>query len=239
MSQENEIVKILAQNFFSGRFLIIIPAVLISAIMIVYVYLLIYPPAANPPATLQPSGAITDEDVIEEAASIIKSGDYSKCDSVSRDVDGINYRTVCRNNIFSKIALESLDFTACDKLDNVLKSISDCKKIVLNMLIKKEGALSACEKVPSDMNSFCSDVYWNFTAVNKLDPRLCAGISSAAGISKCQKNLLSISITEDKDIDCSLFTENSVKSECAAYKSGKGKCDTLTDPALLHDCEHK
>lgn len=180
-----------------------------------------------------------DKETIEKIASFIKTNDIAQCDSVERVIDGTNYKTVCRNNIFSKRAVENLDFAACGNLDNVLRSISDCKKIVLGLLIEKEGVLSACEKVPPDMESFCPDVYWNFAARGKMDPRLCANISSAAGILNCQNNILSISITENKTVDCSLFTEDSVKTDCLAYKNAKGNCGSIQNPGLQHECEHK
>ena len=97
---------------------------------------LVWYSASRPaPASLAPgaSSAAFQQNV----KSIIQSGDPSQCASVNVVADGVNYETVCKNNIAWNTAQANLDVAACNALDNKLMSIADCQSSVIAGLIVK------------------------------------------------------------------------------------------------------
>ncbi len=99
-------------DFLSKKVLIfaaVISFSLIAAVLIYSFFASLKPPVIPPMPT--PPG-LTNQEVMDKTASLIKAGDLSACDSVDKMVNGVNYRTVCRDNILEDQAKKNFDFSA-------------------------------------------------------------------------------------------------------------------------------
>jgi hypothetical protein len=184
-------------------------------------------------AATQPS----DQAFRDDVAAIIKSGDLAACDSANRILDGVNYRTVCRNNIFWNEAQSNLDFTACEGLDDRLMSVKDCETSVMVGLLRKEKSLSVCNTVPDALKAACPSAYWSLAAVDQDNVTLCRNLPSSTE-PNCERNfLISLSAAGASSsiaLPCADFTEARLRSECGALQ--EKNCAAIADPLLKAAC---
>lgn len=187
--------------------------------------------------------------VPELAASIIKSGKIEDCIELKDQIaNGVNYQTVCTNNIAQNLAQTNLDIKACEKLDNKLMAIADCQQMVVAGIANKAGNPSACDQFTSDLKTSCISAYWSSQAIKQKDPKLCSNItpSSEQVIMNCQSFVLTSLLTPVSSTSttasgltaatCSLFT-GSVKTDCNNYL--KGDCRSLAFPPLQQVCQRR
>src|SRR3989344_5835460 len=103
---------------------------------------------------------VSDFEVQEKTFKAIQKSDLEECDNVrGQIVNGVDYGTVCRNNIAHRKALAEGNVAYCDLLDNVLMSKDACVKEVLAQKIAKEPSLGVCEDAQTeDQKEVCTAV---------------------------------------------------------------------------------
>lgn len=172
---------------------------------------------------------------MKKTASLIRAKDPAQCDLVDKIVNGVNYKTVCRNNIYYNMAADNLDFSACEKLVDM--SIEDCQKRVMLLSLSTEQSLAVCDRVPEKLKSSCPDAHWNFSAVTQKDPSLCARTSTPEANLSCQNNvLITLAIQKETNIACSYFSNKTVKEDCENYLKGKDSCVLIKNSLLKSTC---
>jgi hypothetical protein len=175
-----------------------------------------------------------DQKTMEETADLVKAKDPAKCDDVDKIVNGINYKTVCLNNIYYNMSADNLDFSACEKLVDM--SVEDCQRRVMLLSISKEQNLAVCDKVPDILKLSCPDAYWNYMATFRKDPSLCAKTASNEMNSNCQNGVLFSMVSRDAHIECSSFSDPLAKSDCENYLKGKDSCALIKSSILRGSC---
>jgi hypothetical protein len=185
------------------------------------------------------SAGSTPAQIESQAAAIIKSGDVSQCSSIDRVVNGVNYETVCKNNIAWDKAQQDLDIAACNDLDGKLMSVADCQNSVIDGLVAKAKDFSVCGKFSGPLKNTCENQYWSASAAAKIDPSLCKNIisSSSAASMNCEYNII-LNAPEGAvgAFQCSIFS-GQVKTDCENYQ--KGNCGSITFPGLIQACSRK
>jgi hypothetical protein len=226
--------------------LIVAGAAVLAVAAILYVLTRPSPDAAagpiGPTSVISPianNPAIAANLLPEETQTIIQSGDAAKCEAVNAVSDGVNYETVCRNNIAWNTAQANLDIHACDGLDNKLMSVADCQRSVVGKLIAKDTSLAVCDQFVSDIKNFCVNNYWSMLAVAQHDPSLCQHLnsSSSQASASCEENVLLASISSATSTpECSVFT-GAAETDCTNYT--QSNCQALTVPQLQQFCLQK
>lgn len=187
------------------------------------------------PADLLAEQKKQDQATMEKTADLVKAKDTAQCDSVDKIVNGVNYKTVCLNNIYYNMSADDLDYSACEKLVDM--SIDDCQRRVMLLSLSKQQSLTVCDKVPEKLKSSCPDAYWNFSAVNQKDPSLCVKTSAPETNLGCQNNVL-FSLVSQKEtaIACSSFSGKTVKEDCENYLKGGDNCALIKNSLLKGAC---
>ncbi|MDP3794451.1 MAG: hypothetical protein Q8R13_00785 [bacterium] len=183
----------------------------------------------------QTSQAPAEKAIQDGAAAIVEADDLSGCDSLDKNVDGVDYRTVCRNNIFLSRAERNLDFGACQSLDGVLLSIADCEDTVMALLIEREKDPAVCANAPERLKPSCPSMYIRLTAAAERNPRLCETPSfSEEDIVACQYEVLVRVLLQGEQANCESFSRVAPARECARYEAKQ--CGELTVPLLAERC---
>jgi len=175
-----------------------------------------------------------EQAIIGKTASLISAKDPAQCESVNKTVNGINYKTICLNNIYYHLAADNADFSVCEKIVDV--SLETCQKTVISLLLTKEKKLTVCDKVPEKLRLLCADTYWGFVALDQKDPVLCAKTSSADLNLACQNNILLTLANQKESLACSSFADNQIKADCENYLKGKESCASIKNSLLQSIC---
>src|SRR3989344_6926275 len=94
------------------------PTPLLFVILFALIVLVVY--------VIQPPEKLTTQELV---ARIVASGRLSRCAQVHGAViDGIDYETVCRNNVSYRLAFKTLDPEYCKSLDDKLVPIEQCEE---------------------------------------------------------------------------------------------------------------
>ena len=181
----------------------------------------------------------------EKVSEIIAAGDIGQCKRARGVViDGVNYEAVCKNNIALQAAHASLDFSQCEKLDDNLMSIDDCKEKVLMEKLTKEQNISVCDMAPTqDIKTGCTNKFWIQKALAGQDEALCGNVTPEFQQWICKDSVALGELKSPNDIvalrcgDLSSFAEN----DCGQLKSliqreGATKCEGLFYPPILQAC---
>lgn len=189
---------------------VIIILTLIAAAALIYSYF--YP--RLPVAVLPPENTMTNQEVIDKTAALIKANDLAGCDSVKKIVNGTDYQNVCRDNILNNLAKKNLDFKSCDSLSK--PSLSGfCQRDVLALWLEKEKNIAVCDRAPETLKPGCPDAFWAIMAKAEAKPELCAKITFPVGASNCQERVFIYMLQQGKTLDCRAFTNEEVKKICA------------------------
>jgi hypothetical protein len=216
--------------------LLVIATVVVVLIVIFAVY------AYGGGRSSQNSAEHAAPDIQQTTQSIIASGNAAQCSSVNTVVGGVNYQTVCQNNIAWNTAQANLDVNACNGLDNKLMSIASCQNAVIVGLIDKEGSLSVCNQFTGSLNASCVSNYWYITASKEKNPSLCANLlassaSSSQAALNCEDAVLTASVsTGTSTPSCALYT-GTAKTDCMNYVNND--CTRITFPPLQQACLKK
>lgn len=153
--------------------------------------------------------------------SAIIAGDTSQCGSVNEIADGVNYETVCENNIAWNTAIKNLDINTCNGLDNKLMLISDCQNAVVEAVAEKSDSVSACNAFTGTLRAACVTYYWNHAAVAAVEPALCSNLGAVSAAQVCESSALaSLIIAGGPMPSCSLFS-GVARDDCNAYEAGQ------------------
>lgn len=193
-------------------------------------------------------GAVGDETAWrlqqeENTAQLIKAGNFEDCGKIDyKSAEGLDYETVCRNNIALRKSEESLDFAWCEKLDGKMFSIEDCQSRVLFLKLEKENDPEVCDSVQSPiLKSDCLSAFWLKESVSRGDVNLCSQIGESERESLCRRNFSIENLIADKEnFICDIF-EGQDKDDCLNFQSfenGNGGvvCDLLIDFKLRSSC---
>jgi hypothetical protein len=150
-------------------------------------------------------------------ANIIKSGDASKCASVNQVADGVNYETVCKNNIAQNKAVANLDISACNNLDDKLMSIAGCQSEIIAMLAAKATSVSFCDQWSGVQGNGCRINFWTDAAMKSDNASPCANVSvSSSQVAACETDFLMFTMAAAPTSipDCTTFTTPAAKQQC-------------------------
>lgn len=170
--------------------------------------------------------------VRDRSAQVIKDMDINACDQFDQIVDGVNYRTVCRNNIYWNRAIAEGDFATCDQLDGVLMTAIDCQNQVLQKKIASGGQLAICDTMPVALREQCVFLYWGERA--QQDVSACKNIADQRAVATCEGASLYGAASRGDEPVCSRYTSDLVSADCDAYV--KKQCNRISDPILQTAC---
>ena len=192
---------------------------------------------------LQPA-ELSPEEQQALVAEIIKTGQIERCaEAKGFIVDGIDYQTVCRNNIAFNLALSRLDLSSCSLLDDKLMSIEDCQQQVLLTKLAQENDLAVCDQAPTQaLASSCQNAYWFQQAFEKQDISLCDKLTDSLAQTDCRdSNLIEQLILMPDDVSCNQFSEFLLfQNDCINFKEALegdiSGCDLIKDIRLQNTC---
>ncbi len=150
-------------------------------------------------------------------ANIIKSGDASKCASVNQMVDGVNYETVCKNNIAQNKAVANLDISACNDLDDKLMSVAGCQSEIIAMLAAKATSVSFCDQWSGAQGDGCRINFWTDAAMKRGNASPCSNLpASSTQVAACETDFLmfTMAAAPTSTPDCTTFTTTAAKQQC-------------------------
>lgn len=192
----------------------------------------------------------------QQVATIIKAGNLTSCDDVNyKSADGIDYETVCKNNIARDKALETLDPVWCKKLDNKLFQIADCEREVIFGKLAKEKNIAVCAVAFTPvLKTECENVYWSGQAITENKVTLCANTKNITlennetinAQTHCEDNFwITKLITEPSKVDCAKLSAEYFQTDCETFQSAKKDTETsrftvcrrILDPRLQFACE--
>ncbi|MDI6734439.1 MAG: hypothetical protein QMD50_03070 [Patescibacteria group bacterium] len=171
----------------------------------------------------------------QKVAEIVSTGNFNKCSEVKYiGIDGIDYKTVCQNNIALNKARQTLNISWCSKIDNILISKSECEQDVIQGMLLKDNKLSVCDIVSNNaLKKDCVSSYWYLKAIadknaavckNSPEPQACEEIY---WIDQLQQNPNSVS--------CSKISLATLKNDCNTFKKSLIENDWLKKMDLCGD----
>ncbi|MEK9175334.1 MAG: hypothetical protein AAB795_01950 [Patescibacteria group bacterium] len=178
----------------------------------------------------QPSSA----EVQAKAAEVIKQGDIAKCDSFDgKVIEGVDYGAVCRNNISTNLATQNLDPSYCDKLDETMMSVLDCKRTVVQAKLQKTGDVTICNFwTDESMKANCVNFYWRNKAIQSNDVAFCRNSTDDNANSFCVGDvLIGQLISNPRSTRCANFP-TSMRSDCTAYQDAQRKPTTISNQCI-------
>lgn len=210
------------------------PAPLLAAVLFVLVVIAAY--------VLKPPERLTTQELV---AKIVASGRLSRCAQVhGAIIDGIDYETVCRNNVSYQLALKTLDVSYCEKLDDIMVPREACAGSVLLRKVVQERNLSVCEAagVAETVRRRCEIVYWTKRAIRENDIAICAGDSvPSGGKTACEWDFWNEAILANPvNISCNGLPKL-LENDCANFKravvdKNADFCGVIADGRLRGAC---
>ncbi len=227
------------RNAALGLLIGAVGVIVIGAVFFTYVYV------SNQTTNLpQPAPSAVELKLNQEQAiaTVINSGDMSKCASLHGTViDGTDYETACTNDIAYAQAMTNADLTACNKLDNVSMSVTDCQHQVINAQLQSKGTdgLAYCQTI-SDQNlaTYCNDTYAAGRAADTKDPKYCNQMSDAPSRKACAEGLVIAQLkATPASINCASLPA-SYRSECNILKTARTEsdCVKIHNSIMLQNC---
>ena len=212
--------------------LAVLAAILIIAGFLIY--------RSRGPGDISPGEILKKQEAV---AAIIKTGNLDKC-SEARGlvISGVNYESVCRNNIASQMAFETLSVSYCRKLDDKLFSVQSCEEQVLANLAQKEGRVAVCNEARSETARVnCLSAFWSAKAVAEKNVSLCDNVPRDFALS-CRDDVWIEQLIEDPTaVLCAKFSKNLAR-DCEVMKRAVSKrdaqsCILISEIHLKGRCE--
>lgn len=161
------------------------------------------------------------QSVGDRAAAIIRGGDIRACDQLDQVFDGVNYRTVCRNNIALNLAKEKGDVRYCNDIDNVLVSTADCERQVLYVVSIDRESIDACDaaSIP-EVRAQCRDAFFLALALKKKDASICNRAETQQAKMSCSDGYVFRNefLGHSGTFDCSKFAGSEFGRDCLQYQ---------------------
>jgi hypothetical protein len=184
-----------------------------------------------------------NQSLAQNVASIVKNGNFSDCAKLNHvTTSNIDYQIVCQNNIALASAINNLDVSWCDKLDNKQVLIADCQSQIITAKAIKEKNINICNNLAdkksqqncistyksanislSDCDNIsdsvqkaaCQDFYWQTQLFKDPGKATCTNFSNSAINSDCRnmKNLL-LSGSGLKPQDCAIIKSLAMNNAC-------------------------
>ena len=164
----------------------------------------------------------------EMVAGIIAKGNIDQCaEARGIIIEGVDYETVCKNNIHIDRAYENNDLSACEKLDNNLIQVDLCKQRVIVQAIMSGTNKDICEANLSDpLKLLCLETYWTEQAVARDDIALCNQLPESHQNARCKDNVLIEELVfKKKPTSCDAFSK-SLQSGCELFKKNVSHAPT-------------
>ncbi len=180
-------------------------------------------------------------------AAIVQGGNLEACGGVDyTNESGVDYRSVCVNNVVLKKAQETLDVAWCEKLDDRSVSRAECRKSVIYQKLSEERKIEVCNLFTGDEErSACRDIYWQTEAAYAGDPRLCEKVSGGTEEkAACHDEILVLRLAAGERIQCSALSSELV-SDCETFTVARDTsdvqkradlCRTVFHPRLQAKC---
>lgn len=189
-------------------------------------------------------GSMTVVERQEAVANIIAQGDYDSCGAADGYVmNGLDYGVVCRNNVAYQLAIEKFDERYCDRLDNKLASVDECRQDVMMTRLSRDNSPATCEQTRFDpLRQQCRSLYFTKAAVENSSIAPCQNLFEDKR-TVCEDGVrLSVLAKQPSNVACS---ELSVahQEDCQKFKeivTDQGgnvqACSQLDTPVLMAGC---
>lgn len=153
----------------------------------------------------------------KQMAAVIATKDFSRCEIVADSV----YRAGCINNIAVHSAVESLDISYCQKIDNQLASRDNCERhVIFQNSVEKED-VEVCGAIhDQELREQCQDNFYLQTAFRKQDPSACE-LAPIERRNICHDNyLLSTKsfVQNRENFDCGSLKHKNIADDCLVLK---------------------
>lgn len=170
----------------------------------------------------------------EQAADIIKSKDFSRCDEISDPT----YKTVCVNNIAMNVAQETGDVSYCDKMDNKLVPKEDCERQAVFAKSVENEDIKVCEGATIELvRRDCENGLWQSLAFKRGDIKLCENIKTENEKNYCHDNYLLNKEFAGKinKLDCNSLREVQAQEDCRQVKKNAAQACRAVQSTLFTD----
>lgn len=170
-------------------------------------------------------------------AEVIERGEVERCQQFTEfEVVGVNYQTVCEDNIKRNEAFNTLQITSCEALSTP-ESVKDCKQGVVIKSLEKGQGENYCQTLSGeDLSNFClNQVAWK-NAEQSGNLEQCAPIENPSLRFSCESNAELSAMARGKDVDCSTMNQLG-REDCESMKAGN--CVAISHQALSNTCLEK
>ncbi len=186
---------------------------------------------------------LNNEEKKELVARIIQKGNIDACARAKEIVlDGVNYETVCRNNVAYQLAFKTLDPKYCKDLDNKLVSIEQCEAEILLKKINTGADIAVCSGASvQGAQTYCRGIYWFREAIQKGNEALCDTIEDVGSRAPCHERVaIEGLIKNPSGTDCSRFS-GSLARDCENFKStlksgSQNSCTLIGNERIRSEC---
>lgn len=176
-----------------------------------------------------------DSEIISDANNIIESNNITQCSQVNKNIDGVNYKTVCENNIYFNQAISNLDISFCSKLDDKLFLINDCINQVIEAKIQQDQNILICDNLEISAKQTCQNIFWQKEASNNIDISKCSNITDEKMKESCRRDILPNILSTNKNFACNSLDDVTKQSDCELFKLNK--CANISDGYLQMACQ--
>lgn len=162
-----------------------------------------------------------DQSVESRSAQAIKNNDIDACNQLDQVVDGVNYKTVCRNNIALNTALANGDVSQCKLVDGLLVSVADCEfQTIRAKALKKESIAICDEATVLKSREQCRAEFVFALAMQRNDGSVCNDARDAQSKTDCLNAYAAERLfdSRERSADCSLFVGDDVQRDCNLYQ---------------------
>jgi len=173
-------------------------------------------------------------------AAIIETGEIDRCTvAAGVIVGGVDYETVCRNNIALSQAIQTQDISFCSKLDDTLMSRADCRSQVLLSKAVDSNNITGCLGASSAEKLNCETSFWFYRAVEEKKINYCENWPKDQ-IGNCQTRYsIRLIQTSPEEVACGILSE---KNDCETTKriinegSKREGCSLVNHPGWRMAC---
>jgi len=173
-------------------------------------------------------------------AAIVQGGNFEACGRIDyTNENGVDYRSVCVNNVALKKAQETLDISWCEKLDDRSLSRAECRKSVIYKKLLEERKIEVCELfTEEEERNICRDAYWQAEAAYAGDARLCEKVSGGAEEkTACRDEVALRRLAAGERIQCSALSVGLV-SDCETFTEARDTSDAEKRADLCRSVSH-
>lgn len=180
----------------------------------------------------------------QKVSEIIARGDATKCDEVDyQSADGVDYTTVCQNNIVLNRAMGTLDPNQCSGVDGILLTRENCERRILEASVARDSSAELCARFSEPIQNECSGIYWQKTAILTGDEGECA--AAPEGYQTLCRDAVRVDkfLKNQEGFNCESFEQGYHRNNCMLFESfisgERVPVCNFDDPRFQSECQER